>query len=427
MRRGSSTSPTLDDAAVRRPRLGFAAGLLATLVSATLLIAFGAAGSAAAAGGQVDLGTAGAYSVLGGQTVTNTGPSQLSNDLGVSPGTAITGFPPGNAAGATHAADAVALQAQSDLTIAYDDAAGRAKTASVAGDLVGRTLTAGVYNSTGPLALSGMLTLDGQGDSNAVFIFQIASTLITASASYVNMINGAQACNVFWQVGSSATLGTASVFRGSILALTSIAVTTDTVVQGRALARNGAVTLDNDTFTSSACGTTVAATPSTTTVSVVPKTTTTGTTVTATATVTAAATPTGTVVYASGGTTIGSASVDSSSAATMKLPAGSRAGAKKITATYTGSPTVLPSTSSPTTLTVRAAPSTPAASPSTSPITSPSPTTTTSLTTTTAAPPLATTGTSHLNGLSAAAAALLALGAITTWTGRHRRHAHHRR
>jgi hypothetical protein len=166
--------------------------------------------------------------------------------------------------GATHAGDAQAAQAQSDLVIAYDDAAGRAPTASVAGDLVGQTLTTGVYNSTGPLALSGTLTLDGQGDPNAVFIFQIASTLITASASNVNLINGAQACNVFWQVGSSATLGTTSSFKGTIMALTSISVTTGTVVEGRALARNGQVSLDNNTFTAPGCDTTTTTTTTTT-------------------------------------------------------------------------------------------------------------------------------------------------------------------
>ncbi|MEV6620579.1 ice-binding family protein [Amycolatopsis sp. NPDC051106] len=208
---------------------------------------------AVAAEAPVGLGTAGSYSVLGGQTVTNTGPSTLDRDLGVWPGTAITGFPPGTAAGATHAGDAVAGQAQSDLVVAYDDAAGRAPTANVAGDLVGRTLVGGVYKSSGPLALGGTLTLDGQGTSGTVWIFQVASTLITASASTVNLINGAQACNVFWQVGSSATLGTHSKFVGTIMALTSITVTTGTVVAGRALARNGQVSLDDNTFTTPGC------------------------------------------------------------------------------------------------------------------------------------------------------------------------------
>ncbi|WP_197523143.1 ice-binding family protein [Actinokineospora pegani] len=210
---------------------------------------------AMAAEAPVGLGTAESYSVLGGQTVTNTGPSTLSGDLGVSPGTAITGFPPGLAAGSTHAGDAVALQAQADLVVAYDDAAGRAPTADVAGDLVGQTLTGGVYKSTGPLALGGTLTLDAQGDPNTVWIFQIASTLITATASSVALINGAQACRVYWQVGSSATLGTTSTFRGTIMALTSITVTTGTTVEGRALARNGQVSLDDNTFTTPGCAT----------------------------------------------------------------------------------------------------------------------------------------------------------------------------
>lgn len=221
--------------------------------------------AAFAAEPKVGLGTTESYSVLGGQTVTNTGTSILSSDLGVSPGTAITGFPPGIVLGTVHAADAVASQAQSDLVIAYDDAAGRAPTASVAGDLVGQTLPGGVYKSTGPLAVSGTLTLDAQNDPNTVFVFQVASTLTTASASNVSLVNGAQACNVYWQVGSSATLGTASTFKGSILALTSITATTDATVEGRALARNGAVTLDNNVFTAPGCLTSIPTVPPTTT------------------------------------------------------------------------------------------------------------------------------------------------------------------
>jgi hypothetical protein len=244
----------------------FTAGLRRTRPTATLLLAAGIATlllavlltiasptPTSAAEPPALLGTTASYSVLGGQSVTNTGPSTLSGDIGVSPGTAITGFPPGIVGGATHAGDAQAIQAQSDLVLAYDDVAGRPLTASVAGDLVGLTLVAGVYNASSSLALNGALTLDGQGDPNAVFIFQIGSTLTTGSASSVNLINGAQACNVFWQVGSSATLGTASSFKGTILALTSITVTTSAVIDGRALARNGSVTLDSNTFIMSAC------------------------------------------------------------------------------------------------------------------------------------------------------------------------------
>jgi hypothetical protein len=257
-------------------------GLAAALSTLLLVGALSVPPRAYAAEAPVGLGTAGSYSVLGGQTVTNTGPTTLSGDLGVSPGTAIVGFPPGHVSGAVHAGDAAAAQAQSDLTIAYNDAAGRAPTANVSGDLVGQTLTSGVYKSTGPIALSGTLTLDGQGNPNAVFIFQIASTLITASASHVNVINGAQACHVFWQVGSSATLGTNSTFIGTIMALTSITVTTGTTVDGRALARNGAVTLDRNVFTTSACNSTTTTTTPPTTTTTPPTTTTTETTTTTT-------------------------------------------------------------------------------------------------------------------------------------------------
>ncbi len=264
----SKTLPRQASAQAKRwgPRAAF--GAVVSAVALMSLAVVSGPWTAFAAETPVNLGTAGAYSVLGGQTVTNTGPTTLNANLGVSPGSAITGFPPGVALGATNAGNAAALQAQSDLVVAYDDAASRAPTESVAGDLVGRTLQAGVYNSTGPLALSGTVTLDAAGDPDAVFIFQVASTLMTESASNVALIGGAQACNVYWQIGSSATLGTNSVFRGSILALTSITVTTGTTVEGRALARDGSVTLDNNTFVTSDCaptaGPTETATPSAT-------------------------------------------------------------------------------------------------------------------------------------------------------------------
>lgn len=206
----------------------------------------------------VGLGTADSFAVLGGTTVTNTGPTVVSGDLGVSPGSAVTGFPPGLVInGAIHAADAVALQAQSDLTTAYNDAAGRPCTSDLSGvDLGTQTLTDGTYCFSSSAQLTGTLTLNGEGNPNAVFIFQIGSTLTTAPASAVSLINGAQACNVYWQVGSSATLGTTTTFRGSILALTSIALQTGaTIVEGRALARNGAVTLDTNTITRDTCRT----------------------------------------------------------------------------------------------------------------------------------------------------------------------------
>jgi hypothetical protein len=197
----------------------------------------------------------GSFSVLAGSTVTNTGSTVVSGDVGVCPGTAVTGFPPGTLSGTIHIADGVASLAQAALTAGYLDAAGRAGGTSVAGDLVGQTLTAGVYTSTSSLANSGNLTLDGQGNKNAVFIFQIASTLTTGSASQITLANGATACNVFWQVGSSATLGTNSEFAGTIMALTSITITTGVNLEGRALARNGAVTLDDDVISGCACPT----------------------------------------------------------------------------------------------------------------------------------------------------------------------------
>ncbi|MEA2412656.1 MAG: hypothetical protein QOC77_3217 [Thermoleophilaceae bacterium] len=225
---------------------------LGLLSLALLLSAFLATGAQAAS---VGLGTADSFSVLGGSTVTNTGPSVLNADLGLSPGSAITGFPPGTVHGTVHKNDAVASQAKSDLVIAYNDAAGRSSTSTVAGDLAGRTLTSGVYTSASSLGLSGDLTLDGQNDPSSVFVFQAGSTLTTGSASRVQLINGAQACNVFWQVGSSATIGTSTTFTGNILALTSITLNTGATVHGRALARNGAVTLHTNTFTDARCAT----------------------------------------------------------------------------------------------------------------------------------------------------------------------------
>jgi hypothetical protein len=195
----------------------------------------------------------GNFSVLAGSTVTNTGSTVITGDVGVSPGTAVTGFPPGLASGAIHKADGLAAQAQTALKTAYVDAAGRLGGTTVAGDLAGKTFTSGVYKSTSSLALSGDVTLDAQGNPAAVFIFQISSTLTTGSGSHVVLANGASACNVFWQVGSSATLGTNSVFKGNILALTSITITTGVNLQGRALARNGAVTLDSDVISGCTC------------------------------------------------------------------------------------------------------------------------------------------------------------------------------
>ncbi|MGI8880591.1 MAG: ice-binding family protein [Jatrophihabitans sp.] len=199
------------------------------------------------------------------------------------------------------------------------------------------------------------MTLDGQGSLNSVFIFQVAKTLITASASHVRVINGAQACHVFWQVGSSATLGTASPFIGTIMALQSISVTTATTVQRRALARNGQVSLDDNVFTMPACDTT---TPkkTTTTVTASPKASTTGGTVTLTAAVSGAGgTPTGTVTFREGTKVLGTVALNSTGHATLKVPAGT-AGTRKITATYNGYLHFVASSSAARSITVAARP-----------------------------------------------------------------------
>lgn len=197
----------------------------------------------------VNLGSTVTFGVLAGSTVTSTGPTIINGNLGVSPGTAISGFPPGVVAGGTiHLGDQVAAQGQSDLTTAYLDAAGRACPGpSLPGDIGGTTIFPGVYCNPTSVGITGTVTLNGNGNPNAVFIFQIGSTLVTATNnSNVNLINGAKASNVFWQVGSSATLGTHTIFNGTILAQASITITTGAVLNGRALARVGAVTLDGN-------------------------------------------------------------------------------------------------------------------------------------------------------------------------------------
>ena len=194
------------------------------------------------------LGTAEAFTVLGGSTVISTGPTTVVGNLGVSPASAVVGFPPGTVTGGViHASDAVALQAQQDVTTAYNTLAGQACDHDLTGqDLGGLTLTPGVYCFSSAAQLTGTLTLNAQGNPDSVFVFQIVSTLTTASGAAVAVINGAQLCNAFWQVGSSAILGTTTTFGGNILALTSITLATGVQVFGRALARNGAVTMDTN-------------------------------------------------------------------------------------------------------------------------------------------------------------------------------------
>lgn len=199
----------------------------------------------------VNLRKAAAFAVLAGSTVTNTGATKVTGDLGVSPGTALTGFGPGVVIGTKHLGDPTAAQAETDLTTAYNDAAGRTLCpVSISGNLGGLTLAPGLYKSTSGLAISsGNLTLDGKGNAHSIFIFQMASTLTTSAARQVILTNGAKAANVFWQVGSSATFGTTTKFKGNILAYQAITLQTGAVLDGRALARVAAVALDTNVVT----------------------------------------------------------------------------------------------------------------------------------------------------------------------------------
>ncbi len=205
---------------------------------------------------QPSLGTASSFAVLGSSTVTNTGPTVLKGNLGVAPGSAVTGFPPGIVVnGSIHTADPTALQAQSDSAAAYTFLAGLPCGASLTGqNLGGLTLAPGTYCFSSSAQLTGTLTLDAQNNPNAVFIFQIGSTITTASGSLVRVINGGLNCNVFWAVGSSATLGSTTTFVGNVLAVASVTLNTGAVVSGRALAQNGAVTLDSNVVDASASG-----------------------------------------------------------------------------------------------------------------------------------------------------------------------------
>jgi len=202
----------------------------------------------------VDLGSISSggsdFAILGHTTVTSTGSTVVTGDLGLWPGTDVKGFGPGIVSGSISAGVAPADAAQSSLTAAYNDAAGRPADATVAGNLGGQTFAPGVYKSTSSLEISsGNLTLDALGDSNGVFIFQIASALTVTSGRQVILSGGAQAANVFWQVGSSATLGTTSDFAGTILAQASISLNTGASLNGRALARDGAVTMQSNAVT----------------------------------------------------------------------------------------------------------------------------------------------------------------------------------
>ncbi len=227
--------------------LGVTLGLAATLATTT-------SGAAAA---PVGLGAATAFGVLAGTGVTSTGLTVINGDLGSCPTLAITGFGPGVVSGTIHAGGPTACDAKTDLDAAYAATVALPATTTYLGptDLGGLTLTAGVYNSPTSFGIGGTLTLDALGDPNAVFVFQAGTTLITSANTTVALVGGAQACNVSWQVGSSATLGLGSTFKGSVLAHTSITAGAGISVEGRLLARGGAVTLDSDTVTVPECAT----------------------------------------------------------------------------------------------------------------------------------------------------------------------------
>ncbi|MCW2602753.1 MAG: hypothetical protein JWN61_888 [Pseudonocardiales bacterium] len=306
---------------LRRPRPVLSAAVaglvgLGAIVGATLV----AGSSAYAAPAAVNLGSAADFGVLGSTAVSNTGPTLITGQLGLSPNTSssITGFPPGVASGATHAADGVAAQARSDARAAYIDLQNRGSQPGatvVTADLGGQTLVAGVY--AGPLSLTGTLTLDGQNNADSVFIFTTDSTLITSTSSQVALINGADACRVFWRIGSSATLQTSTVFVGSILAEASITAVTGASVNGRLVALDGAVTLDSNVITRSVCDTAPPVTDTTTTDTSTTDTTTTDTTTAGTtADTTTAGTTAGTTT--AGTTTPGSPVTETS---TVSAPA----------------------------------------------------------------------------------------------------------
>jgi uncharacterized protein YjbI with pentapeptide repeats len=239
-------------APLRRALSVWTAAVLAVVISAVVVTVTSTQASALAT--FVDLGRADSFAVLAGSATTNTGPSVINGDVGVSPGTSITGYgPPAVVNGTLHSADTVAQDAQTDLIAAYDDAAGQASDGALPPDAGGLTLVPGVYTASSTLGITGTLVLDAQGDPNAVWVFQIGTGLTTATDSSVSLINGASPCNVFWQIGSSATLGTSTAFVGNILAMTSITANTSATIEGRALARTGAVTLDTNTITRPEC------------------------------------------------------------------------------------------------------------------------------------------------------------------------------
>lgn len=228
------------------------------LLTLSLVIMMVQPTSSMAAQPSVNLGNTSTFAVLAGSAITNTGTTTINGDaggdVGLYPGTAFTGAADVTVSGSVHLADGIASVAKDALVVAYDDAFGRTPVKTIATELGGVTLTPGTYDSAdGTFQITGTLTLDAQGDPDGVFIFKTSSTLITASNSNVNLINSARYCRTFWPVGSSATLGTNSHFVGHIFAMQSITANTGATIQGQLMARNGAITLDNNTITNGIC------------------------------------------------------------------------------------------------------------------------------------------------------------------------------
>jgi hypothetical protein len=315
--------PASRRSASRVGRRAFRGGLLLLGSLSTLLFASSALGATATVG----LGSAASFSVLAGSTVTNTGPTTMFGDLGLYPGTSVTGEP--RVLGQTHVDDQVAIEAKNALATAYTSAESRPPSGSAGTDLAGQSFSPGVYDASKSLLLSsGSVTLNAEGDPNAVFIFQIGSTLITGSNTTVSLINGAQACNVFWQVGSSATLGSGTHFVGTIMAAASITANTAATIHGRLLAQTAAVTLEDNTITNSDCASSGSGsgggTETTTSeeTSALEKATTGG----ATTTTTGAATTTASGTTTGAGAPVSSTGVDTSAA---RLPIASRTTANR--------------------------------------------------------------------------------------------------
>jgi type VI secretion system secreted protein VgrG len=321
------------------------------IAASLILLSTSAASAATVLDGPVNLGTAATYGVLGASAVTNTGPTVVNGDLGVSPGTSITGFgaaPNGVVNGTVHQTDAAAAQAQRDATTAYDVAASLTPTRTGITELNGLSLTPGVY-SGGALSLANTGALTLSGSANSVWVFQAASTLTIGSGTHITITGGASSCNVFWQVASSATIGTGAQFQGTVLAQASVTATTGATVVGRLLARTGAVTLDTNTITAST-GCPAPGTPSQTVAPTItsgaPPAATAGQPYTATVTATGTPTPTYTATGLPAGLTLngttgvisGTPTTPGSSTVTITASNGTAPNATSIVTITVGSP-----------------------------------------------------------------------------------------